>query len=249
MFRIIKADERHFADFGWLRTYWLFSFSHYYDPENIRFGPLRVFNDDLVAPKTGFPMHRHENMEIITIVEEGQMTHRDSLGNESIIGVCDVQRMSAGTGIEHSEFNLIDINTNFYQIWIEPNELNIEPNYAQRTYMPTKWKNTLLPIASGKEMNNAIKLHADATIYRSTLEPGEKVTLEFDSPRRVFLYVTAGYLDIDDHTLGTKDQARFEWDKPIDIQANFDSSFILIELPSEKGFGYSEKTLLGKYSE
>ncbi|MBD3406633.1 MAG: pirin family protein [Candidatus Lokiarchaeota archaeon] len=249
MFKIIKADKRHFADFGWLRTYWLFSFAHYYDPDNIRFGPLRVFNDDLVAPNTGFPTHSHKNMEIITIVEEGQMTHRDSIGNESIIGVCDVQRMSAGSGISHSEFNLIDMNTNFYQIWIEPNEFDIEPSYEQKTYMPKKWKNKLLPIASGWQSDDVVPLHANATIYRSMLETGESITLDFDKPRRIFLYVTTGYLDIGEYTLSTKDQARADIDEPLVITSNFDSSFILIELPSDRGFGYSEKTLLGKYND
>ncbi len=118
MIDIIKADQRHFSDFGWLQTYWLFSFSSYFDPQNIRFGSLRVFNDDVVNPGTGFPTHPHEEMEIITIVLEGEMTHQDSMGNKTVIKAGDVQRMSAGTGLTHSEYNLAEKPVHFYQIWI-----------------------------------------------------------------------------------------------------------------------------------
>ena len=116
MIHVIRADERHFTDFGWLKTYWLFSFSEYYDPTNIQFGALRVFNDDVVAPHTGFGTHPHEDMEIITIVLDGEVTHEDSLGTKAVIRAGDVQRMSAGTGIQHSEFNLGEAPVHFYQI-------------------------------------------------------------------------------------------------------------------------------------
>ncbi|MCK7503163.1 MAG: pirin family protein [Desulfobacterales bacterium] len=106
MIRIVSKSKRHYSDFGWLKTYWLFSFSNYFDPDNIQFGALRVFNDDVVQPGTGFPTHPHEEMEIVTIVLEGEMTHADSMGNRTVIRAGDVQRMSAGTGLTHSEFNL-----------------------------------------------------------------------------------------------------------------------------------------------
>ena len=109
MIQLISKDKRHFSDFGWLKTYWLFSFSKYFDPNNIQFGALRVFNDDIVAPGTGFPTHPHDEMEIITIVIKGEMTHEDSMGNKAVIKAGDVQRMSAGTGLTHSEFNLKEI--------------------------------------------------------------------------------------------------------------------------------------------
>lgn len=114
MIEIVKADNRHFSDYGWLKTYWLFSFSNYYDPHNIQFGALRVFNDDIVEPGTGFPTHPHEEMEIITIVLRGEMTHKDSMGNETVIKAGDVQRMSAGTGLTHSEYNLAEIPVHFF---------------------------------------------------------------------------------------------------------------------------------------
>ena len=122
MIEIVKAGARHLSDFGWLKTYWLFSFSDYYDPRNIQFGALRVFNDDVVQPGTGFPTHPHEEMEIVTIVLDGEMTHQDSMGNKTVIRTGDVQRMSAGTGLTHSEYNLADRPVHFYQIWIFPDE-------------------------------------------------------------------------------------------------------------------------------
>ncbi|OQW95695.1 MAG: hypothetical protein BWK77_07025 [Verrucomicrobia bacterium A1] len=118
MTQVIRAAQRHFSDFGWLKTFWLFSFSDYYDPENVQFGTLRVFNDDVVAPGTGFPAHPHQEMEIITVVLEGEMTHEDSMGNQAVIRAGDVQRMSAGTGLTHSEFNLADKPVHFYQVWV-----------------------------------------------------------------------------------------------------------------------------------
>ena len=134
MIEIIKADRRHFSDFGWLKTYWLFSFSGYFDPQNIQFGALRVFNDDVVDPGTGFPTHPHEEMEIVTIVLEGEMTHADSMGNKAKIEAGDVQRMSAGAGLAHSEFNLAEKPVHFYQIWMFPDKAGLTPSYDQRHY-------------------------------------------------------------------------------------------------------------------
>jgi len=129
MIHVIRADERHFTDFGWLKTYWLFSFSEYYDPTNIQFGALRVFNDDVVAPHTGFGTHPHEEMEIITIVLDGEVTHEDSLGTKAVMRAGDVQRMSAGTGIQHSEFNLGEAPVHFYQFWLYPDICGLAPSY------------------------------------------------------------------------------------------------------------------------
>lgn len=122
MKRTIRAPERHYNDHGWLKTFWLFSFSDYYDPENINFGSLRVFNDDVVEAGGGFPTHPHSEMEIVSIVLDGQLTHADSMGNKGVIRPCEVQRMSAGTGLTHSEFNDGDTPTHFYQIWLHPDE-------------------------------------------------------------------------------------------------------------------------------
>ena len=242
---IIRADGRHFSDFGWLQTYWLFSFASYYDPHNLQFGALRVFNDDVVAPGTGFPTHPHEEMEIVTIVLNGEMTHRDSMGNTAVIRAGDVQRMSAGTGLTHSEFNLAGQPVHFYQIWILPDRPGLEPSYDQRTFSAEDWHNRLLPVASGQGLNNVVTFNTDATIYRSNLDAGRKLHFDNTSGRRVFLYLTRGQMRVDGLTLYQEDQARIDSEKPLAMEADQDAEFILIDVPSCKGWGYSEKILKG----
>jgi len=245
MIDIVPASMRHFTDLGWLKTYWLFSFSNYFDPHNIQFGALRVFNDDVVQPGTGFPTHPHEEMEIITVVLDGVMTHQDSMGNKAVIKPGDVQRMSAGTGLTHSEFNLADEPVHFYQIWIFPDEPGLKPTYDQRTYAPSAWKNTLLPVASGQGLKDVVTFHTDATIYRCALDAGRQVTFAQTAGRRVFVYVTEGQLSIDGTSVDKNDQARIDADEPLAIAATRDTAFILIDVPSCKGWGYSEETLRG----
>ena len=243
---IIRAQDRHFNDFGWLKTYWLFSFANYYDPHNIQFGALRVFNDDVVAPGTGFPTHPHEEMEIITIVLDGEMTHRDSMGNQAVIKAGDVQRMSAGTGLTHSEFNLAKQPVHFYQIWILPDLPRLEPTYAQRNFTPDQWQNRLLPIASGQGLENVVSFHTDATIYRGQLDGGNRLNFDNTAGRRVFLYLIRGELTVDGLTLYQADQARVDTEKPLCLAAGADAEFILIDVPSCKGWGYSDRTLRGE---
>lgn len=243
---IIPAKERHFTDFGWLKTYWLFSFASYYDPHNIQFGPLRVFNDDVVEPSRGFPTHPHEEMEIITIVLDGEMTHEDSMGNKDVIRAGDVQRMSAGTGLTHSEYNLAQKPVHFYQIWIFPDEKGLEPSYDQKSFSSDQWHNTLLPVASGQGCENAVTFHTDATIYRSKLDERRNLTFENAPKRRVFIYVTDGELLIDGVVLSKADQARIDTERTIDLIAQTDTEFVLIDVPSCRGWGYSEKTLSGE---
>jgi len=243
---IIRAQDRHFNDFGWLKTYWLFSFANYYDPHNIQFGALRVFNDDVVAPGTGFPTHPHEEMEIITVVLDGEMTHRDSMGNQAVIKAGDVQRMSAGTGLTHSEFNLAKQPVHFYQIWILPDLPRLEPTYDQRNFTPDQWQNRLLPIASGQGLENVVSFHTDATIYRGQLDDGNRLNFDNTAGRRVFLYLIGGELTVDGLTLYQADQARVDTEKPLCLAAGADAEFILIDVPSCKGWGYSDRTLRGE---
>ena len=245
MIQIIRAKERHFSNFGWLRTYWLFSFSNYFDPNNIQFGALRVFNDDIVAPGTGFPTHPHQEMEIITIVIDGEMTHEDSMGNKAVIKANDVQRMSAGTGLTHSEFNLADKPVHFYQIWIFPDKSGLEPTYDQRTYDPSNWKNVLFPVASGQGIHDTVTFHTDATIYRADLDRGRALSFEATKGRRIFVYLTNGKLSVDGHHIDVNEQARIDTEDPLRFEAGEDAGFILIDVPSCKGWGYSEKTLRG----
>jgi redox-sensitive bicupin YhaK (pirin superfamily) len=246
MIEIIKAEQRHFTDFGWLKTYWLFSFSNYFDPHNIQFGALRVFNDDVVDPGTGFPTHPHEEMEIVTIVLEGEMTHQDSMGNKAVIKAGDVQRMSAGTGLTQSEFNLSDKPVHFYQIWIYPDESGLKPTYDQRNYKPVEWENKLYPVASGQGISDTVTFHTDATIYRCSLNAGKSVTYKQTSERRIFVYLTSGQIAVNDMAFKSKDQARIDVEEPLTLNAQEDSELILIDVPSCKGWGYSADTLKGR---
>jgi redox-sensitive bicupin YhaK (pirin superfamily) len=245
MIDIVKTDSRYFSDFGWLKTYWLFSFSDYFDPHNIQFGSLRVFNDDVVVPGKGFPTHPHEEMEIVTIVLEGEITHQDSMGNKAVMKPGDVQRMSAGTGLTHSEFNLTDRPVHFYQIWIFPDTPELKPSYDQKTYDPSQWKNNLFPVASGLNIQETVTFHTNATIYRCDLEKRKEVSLADTSGRRPFIYLTAGRLTVNHNELFSKEQARMDFDEPLIIKAVENSEFILIDMPSCKGWGYSSETLQG----
>lgn len=244
-FEIIRADDRHFTDFGWLKTYWLFSFASYYDPHNIQFGALRVFNDDVVAAGTGFPTHPHEEMEIVTIVLNGEMTHKDSMGNTTVIKAGDVQRMSAGTGLTHSEYNLAERPVHFYQIWILPDVAELEPSYDQRSFTPDQWQNRLLPVASGRNLDHVVTFHTDATIYRGQLDAGNSLSYENTGGRRVFIYLTEGELAVDGQVLQKADQARIDSEQRLALVANAPAEFVLIDVPSCKGWGYSERTLRG----
>ena len=245
MITITSADQRHFSDFGWLKTYWLFSFADYYDPSNIQFGALRVFNDDVVEPGTGFPTHPHREMEIVTIVVDGEITHEDSMGNKTVIRAGDVQRMSAGTGLTHSEFNLADEPVHFYQIWIFPDVRELEPSYDQRTYNPADWRNRLCPLASGQNIDDTVTFHTDATIYRATLEPGRDLDVGQGPGRRIFVYLTSGEIAVNGTILRGKEQARIDADAVLKIEARHEADFILIDVPSYKGWGYDAKTLRG----
>lgn len=243
---IIRAQDRHFNDFGWLKTYWLFSFANYYDPHNIQFGALRVFNDDVVEPGTGFPTHPHEEMEIVTIVLDGEMTHQDSMGNKAVIKAGDVQRMSAGTGLTHSEFNLADKPVHFYQIWILPDVQRLEPTYDQLSFTPGQWRNRILPVASGQSLEGVVSCHADATIYRGQLDAGNRLVFDNTAGRRVFVYLTEGELTVDGLVLNKADQARVDTEKPLCLVACAEAEFILVDVPSCKGWGYSDRTLSGE---
>jgi len=245
MIKVIPASQRHFSDFGWLRTYWLFSFSNYYDPDNIQFGALRVFNDDVVAPGTGFPTHPHREMEIVTIVLDGEMTHEDSMGNKTVIRPGDVQRMSAGTGLTHSEFNLADEPVHFYQIWIFPDIEGLTPGYDQKHFDPAVWKNKLHPVASGQDKPDSVTFHTDATIYRGFFDPGMSFDFETDESRRLFVYVTQGEVRVNGTPLKETDQARIDLEPNLAIETGDATEFILIDVPSCKGWGYSTETLKG----
>jgi hypothetical protein len=234
--KIIRAGERHFTDYGWLKTFWLFSFSDYYDPDNLRHGALRVFNDDIVEPGEGFATHPHKEMEIVTIVLSGEITHTDSMGNESVLRSGEVQRMSAGTGITHSEYNRSPSNDplHLYQIWIEPDTPGLTPSYEQKGFDLKDRVNNLLPLVSGKGLSGALSIHSDSSIYISTLEGGARLTYKGLDKRAIFIYLIDGELELNGDKLGASDQARLEGPVDISIAATDESSFVLLDLAGLK---------------
>lgn len=236
MIRVISPEERHFSDFGWLKTYWLFSFSDYYDPSNIQHGALRVFNDDVVHPGKGFPMHMHKEMEIVTIILEGELTHRDSMDNKAVITAGEVQAMSAGTGVLHSEYNLGTSPVHLYQIWIHPGSPGHKPRYEQKRFDTALWKDRLYAVASGMDgtggENGAVNIHADAAIYRCELSGSGSTEHLTGADRCIFIYNTSGELEVNGVKIAEKAQARVEGESELKISAGQGGAgFILIDIP------------------
>ncbi len=229
--QIIPAAQRYHFDGGWLSALWLFSFDHYHDPSNIHFGALRVFNHDRVAGGAGFPTHSHREMEIVTWVLEGALAHRDSTGGEGIIHAGEVQRMSAGSGIAHSEMNADpDKPVRLLQMWVFPERRGITPSYEQRRFSLEERRGRLLPIASGASLPGAVKVHQDVTFFVSRLLPGESVVHNATPGRRVFLYVIEGEISLNGRNLDEGDQARLSVDGPLSIEAARETELILIDL-------------------
>jgi len=229
MIQIVRAGDRHYSDFGWLQTCWLFSFADCYDSDNLRCGALRVFNHDVIAPQSGFPTHPHREMEIITVVMAGAITHADSMGNRTSVGAGDVQRMSAGTGVMHSEFNLAGQPVHLYQIWMEPDVARLPPSYDQKHFMPGQWKNRLLPIASGRGLPDTVTFHTDATIYRAELDTGQKIDCAAHRGRYVFIYPSHGRLAVNGQEIATHDQLRIYSGEPLHMRAVENTGFIMID--------------------
>lgn len=231
MLQIIEAKNRHLRDRGWLQTHWLFSFGDYYDPENISHGSLRVFNDDIVQPHSGFATHPHDEMEIISVVLDGEMTHKDSMGNEMVVRQHDVQRMTAGTGLQHSEWNNSDNIVAFFQIWILPNKKGLEPSYDQKSFSPVDWKNRLTLLASHQPDKRAVKLNSEASIFRANLDSGMEISYEPHSSHCLFLYIIEGRVLVNGLHLKRRDQLRTQDEKQIVITAKEKNDFILIDIP------------------
>jgi quercetin 2,3-dioxygenase len=232
MIQTIKAEDRFHADGGWLSTYWLFSFDHYYDPNNVSFGPLRVFNDDVIHADSGFGMHGHKDMEIVTYVLEGELTHKDSTGGEGTISAGEVQRMTAGSGIRHSEYNKSKADqVHLMQMWVLPNQTGLAPSYEQKKFTSVERAGRLLAIASGQGLADAVTVNQDVTFYVSTLRPGDRLTHQLGDNRRAFLYVIDGEVSLNDQVFKKGDQARITETAQLDFQADKESEIILIDLP------------------
>lgn len=229
---VIKSSKRVLGnDIPWLSTYYLFSFANYLDPQNTSFGPLRVFNDDTIKGKSGFDMHPHRDMEIITVVLEGKVTHKDSMHNMGIVAEFEAQAMTAGTGVTHSEHNLEGRPLKLYQVWFTPNAKNLTPSYSKIVYSKKDLNNTLFPIASNIKKGKSLKINSDATFYRAIFQNNHRETIKPSGKLKYFIYVTDGIIKVNDKTLRTKDQARIITDKEFTIESSMDNSdFILIEM-------------------
>lgn len=231
MIRIRPANERGHADHGWLETYHTFSFANYYDPQHMNFRSLRVINDDRIAGGGGFPMHPHRDMEIVSYVVEGALEHRDSMGNGSVIRPGDVQRMSAGTGVTHSEFNPSDTEgMRLLQIWIEPASAGIEPSYEQRQFTEEDRKGRLRVVASPDGADGSVTVNTDARIFAALLRPEDSVTHEIADGRGVWVQVVRGNIRLDDEVLSEGDGATVEQQASIQIEGESDSEILLFDL-------------------
>lgn len=233
MINVRSAAERGTANFGWLDSRHTFSFGDYYDPHHMGFGPLRVINEDRVSPGKGFGTHGHEDMEIISYVLEGALEHKDSIGTGSVILPGDVQIMSAGTGIRHSEFNNSKTApVHFLQIWIVPDRDGITPRYEQRTFADADKQGRLRLVASSDGDNGSVVIHQDVKLYAAILNRGEEVIHPLPEGRRGWLQVARGAVDLNGHALVTGDGAGIEGEPTLTVKAKADQTEVLVfDLP------------------
>jgi redox-sensitive bicupin YhaK (pirin superfamily) len=232
MIRIYPASSRYSTDHGWLQSNFSFSFADYYDPDNMNFGVLRVFNDDIIQGKRGFGAHPHREMEIVSIVLKGQLKHEDSTGRSAVTTFGEVQRMSAGTGIIHSETNPGDEDVHLTQLWFMPEESGLTPSYETTEYDTSRMKNNLLPVVSKQSGEKIAHIHQDLTIYMSELDAGGTLAFEQKEGRRIYLFVIEGSLTLNGDTrMERRDAARIEDVTSLQIQSDGGSMFMLMDLP------------------
>ena len=231
MLKIRKSDERGLADHGWLKSYHSFSFASYYDPQFMGWGNLLVINEDRVAPGKGFGKHGHQNMEIISYVLSGELAHQDSMGNLKSIPPGDVQRMSAGTGVMHSEFNHAqDQTTHFLQIWIQPNVTNIPPSYEQKTVSTTSKEGNLKLIASPDGAGDAVLIHADAKLYAGLFDGDQQTLLALDHNRKAYVHLIKGDLVVNGEKLTTGDAVLIDKEQQIHITDGRKAEVLVFDL-------------------
>jgi quercetin 2,3-dioxygenase len=228
---IRPAVERGHFNFGWLDTWHTFSFSEYHDPRFMGFRSLRVINEDFVSAGSGFPTHPHRDMEIITYILEGELQHKDSMGTGSVIRPGDVQRMSAGTGVTHSEFNPSKENpVHLLQIWILPERKGIFPSYEQKTFPIEQRKNRLCLTASSDGADNSVQINQDARLYVSVLEKAKTVQHVLAPNRHAWLQVARGRIGVNGQPIGTSDGAAISGENILSINSSSDAEFLLFDL-------------------
>lgn len=231
MIAVRKSNERGVGRHGWLTTHHTFSFANYYDPRQMGFRDLRVINEDTVAPGRGFGAHQHENMEIVSIVMEGALAHRDSTGGEGVLRRGEVQRMSAGSGVVHSEFNGSDSEpVHFFQIWILPERDGITPGYEQKLFPEEERRGKLRLLVAPGGVDGALNIHQDARLYGAILGDGERVEHPLAAGRGAWLQVARGSVDVNGQTLSAGDGAAIEEESSIAITSSGDSEVLLFDL-------------------
>jgi len=232
---IRRSNERGYADHGWLKSFHTFSFADYFDPENIEFGPLRVINEDRVEPGMGFGTHGHRDMEIISYVLEGELAHKDSTGTSSTIRPGDVQRMSAGSGVRHSEFNPSQTKgVHFLQIWIQPNKAGIPPSYEEKRFSPEEKRGRLRLIASPDRADGSVLIQQDARVYAGLFDGAETAKLAIAPGRRVYAHVARGRVTANGVALSAGDALKVTSGAEFTLQDGHEAEVIVFDLPGEE---------------
>lgn len=231
MLTVRKSQDRGYADHGWLHSHHSFSFAGYHDPEHMGFGNLRVINEDRIAAGMGFGTHGHRDMEIISYVLSGELAHKDSMGNIKGIPPGDVQRMSAGTGVQHSEFNHAEgQTTHFLQIWLLPDVQGIAPGYEQKAFTDAEKRGTLRRVASPDGAEGSVTVHADATIYAGLFDGGESATLALDPARKTYVHLVRGALQVNGQALSAGDAALIEKETALALAEGRDAEVLVFDL-------------------
>ncbi|ANY66801.1 pirin family protein [Paenibacillus algorifonticola] len=232
MIKRYPANERNFFDIGWLRGSRSFSFGDYYDPDNAQFGVMRVCNEDEIAPGRGFGAHPHSDMEIVTIVLKGRLKHEDNLGNMEVTSAGEIQRMTAGSGIVHAEYNDSETEEgHFLQLWFMPRERGLTPSYEVHRYDQEKLVNAFLPIVTPEGTNGTAMIHQDMSIHLGRVEAGKRLYYSQKAGRRVFLMLIEGAADVNNLDMVAKDSLRAEFEPEILIKAKEDTFVMLIDMP------------------
>ena len=231
MITVRKSQERGYADHGWLKSYHSFSFAGYYDEKHMGFGNLRVINEDRIAPGTGFGTHGHRDMEIVSYVLSGNIAHKDTLGNVKGIPPGDVQRMSAGTGVQHSEFNHApNETTHFFQIWIEPNVTGIAPSYEQKTFAEVEKQGQLRLVASPDGAKESVTIHADARIYAGLFDGEQSAQMGLDTSRKCYVHLVRGELQVNGQSLKTGDAALISNESALELNSGVNAEVLVFDL-------------------
>ncbi|MEO1247492.1 MAG: pirin family protein [Pseudomonadota bacterium] len=231
MYDIIRSDSRGAADHGWLKAKHTFSFAGYHNPAMMGFGKLRVVNEDRIAGGQGFGTHPHQDMEIVTYLIEGALEHKDSMGNGSIIRPGELQRMSAGTGVLHSEYNASDTDpAHLLQIWILPESAGIEPGYEQKLFTEDEKRNNLRLVGSRDGRNGSLTIHQDLDLYASVLEPGQALEHVFASGRKGFLQLISGKLEVNGATIAAGDGVALQAETTLAIESIGKAEFLLFDM-------------------